>query len=33
MPMELILLDRDWPGLGGGDTRAVMMFKEFILTS
>lgn len=30
--MEPILLDRDWAGLEGGETRAVMMLREFIVT-
>lgn len=28
-----MLLDREWVGLGGGDTRAVMMLREFMLNS
>jgi hypothetical protein len=29
--MEPILFERDWAGLEDGETRAVMIFKEFML--
>jgi hypothetical protein len=30
-PIELMLLDRDWGGVEGGDTREVMMLREFMV--
>jgi hypothetical protein len=30
-PIELMLLDRDWGGVEGGDTREVMILREFMM--